>query len=133
MTDVQIFQILAIVYTAVGLGMLINTEFYKKLYADFAENAMGMYFGGLMAIIVGFLLVTFHNTWTKDFAVIITVLGWIALVKGIVIFICPKAMIAITKAMSKKNLKIMAIFVIIFGLALAFLGFCPKSPLINTL
>jgi hypothetical protein len=40
-------------------------------------------------------------------------------------------MLALSKAMAKKEsiLKIEAIVVIILGLAFSFLGFCPKSPI----
>ena len=64
-------------------------------------------------------------------SVIITIIGWIALIKGIVILIRPKIMIALSRAMTKKAgvLKIEAVVVIILGLAFSFLGFCPKSPI----
>ena len=131
MSDAQIFQLIAILYTAIGLGILINTGFYKKLYDDFAENAFAMYLGGMTALIIGYLIVTFHNTWTKDFSVIITVIGWMALIKGILILVGPKVMIKLTKAIisKEKTFKIQAVMIIIFGLLLAFLGFCPKSPI----
>jgi hypothetical protein len=51
--------------------------------------------------------------------------------KGIVILIRPKIIIALSGAMTKKAgvLKIEALVVIILGLAFSFLGFCPKSPI----
>ena len=130
MSDAQIFQVLSLAYLAIGIGILINPDFYKKIFEDFAENPSAVYIGGFAALVVGFLLVTFHNVWTKDFSVIITVVGWMALIKGILIFVLPKMMTALTKAMiSKKNtLKIMSVFVLIAGLLFSFLGFCPKSP-----
>jgi len=69
--------------------------------------------------------------WTKDVSVIITIVGWLALIKGIVILIQPKIMIMLAKAMAKKEsiLRIEAIAVIILGLVFSFLGFCPKSPI----
>jgi len=131
MSDAQIFQIFSLVYICVGIGILINPDFYKKLFEDFIENASALYLGGIMALAVGYLIVTFHNTWTKDLSVIITIFGWLALIKGILILIQPKIMIALSKAMVKKEsiLKIEAIAVIILGLAFSFLGFCPKSPI----
>ena len=64
-------------------------------------------------------------------SVIITIVGWLALIKGIVILIQPKIMIMLAKAMAKKEsiLRIEAIAVIILGLVFSFLGFCPKSPI----
>lgn len=131
MSDVQIFQVFSLVYLAVGVGILVNPGFYKKLFEDFVENASIMYLGGTSALVIGYLIVAFHNTWTADFSVIITIIGWIALIKGIIILISPKVMIALTRAIAKKEsfLKIEAIAIIIIGLGLAFLGFCPKSPI----
>ncbi len=131
MSDTRIFQIFSLVYLAVGIGILINPDFYKKLFEDFTEDTTALYFGGVAALVIGYLILAFHNTWTKDYSVIITVIGWIALIKGILIIVRPKLMIALTKAIAAKEnfLKIEAIAIVIIGLALAFLGFCPKSPI----
>jgi uncharacterized protein YjeT (DUF2065 family) len=131
MSDAQIFQVLSLYYIAVGIGILVNTQFYKKVFEEFIERTSILYLGGVMALGVGYLLVAFHNTWTKDLSVIITIVGWLALVKGILIFICPNLMIAVSKAIigKERNLRIQAIVVIILGVLFSFLGFCPKSPI----
>lgn len=131
MSDAQIFQIFSLVYLAIGIGILLNPDFYRKLYEDFIENSSTLYIGGVMGLVIGYLIVAFHNTWTMDWSVIITIIGWIALIKGIVILVQPKILITLTKAILKKEsiLKIEAIVIIIIGLALSFLGFCPKSPI----
>jgi hypothetical protein len=131
MSDAQIFQIFSLTYISVGIGILINPDFYKKLFEDFIENAAALYLGGIMALALGYLIVAFHNTWTKDLSVIITLVGWLALIKGILILIQPKIIVALSKAIMKKRmfLKIEAIVVIILGLAFSFLGFYPKSPI----
>jgi uncharacterized protein YjeT (DUF2065 family) len=130
MSDVQIFQILSLAYIAVGIGILINPAFYKKLFEDFVESASALYLGGIMALVIGYLILAFHNKWTKDWSVIITIIGCLALIKGGVILVRPKIIIALSKAMTKPGyLKIEAIVVIILGLAFSFFGFCPKSPI----
>jgi uncharacterized protein YjeT (DUF2065 family) len=131
MSDAQIFQIFSIIYLAVGVGILINPGFYKKMFENFIENAAVLYLGGITALVVGYLIIAFHNTWTMDLSVIITIFGWLALIKGILILIRPKIMVALSKAMVKKesHLKIEAIAIIILGLAFSFLGFCPVSPI----
>ena len=132
MSDAQIFQIFSLVYISIGIGIIINSDFYKKAFEDFTQCGSAMYFGGIMALAIGFIIVTFHNTWTKDFAVIITIVGWIALIKGILILVQPNLMIAITKAFlhKERNLKIQAVIILIIGLLLSFLGFCPESPIV---
>ncbi|MCK5175544.1 MAG: hypothetical protein KAR47_19265 [Planctomycetes bacterium] len=135
MSDVQIFQVFGVLYAVIGVGMFLNQEFYKKLFLDFVESPAMMYFGGIMALIVGYLLVTFHNVWVMNWTIIITVFGWIALIKGMTILIRPNWMIDLTKAIISKEgfLRIEAVFVTILGLLFLFLGFCPKSPLANIL
>jgi uncharacterized protein YjeT (DUF2065 family) len=110
--------------------MAVNPEFYKKMFSDFVENSATLYMGGIMALVVGMLIVMFHNTWTKDFSVIITIIGWIALIKGVVILVVPKTMVSLVKAIVERPnfMKIESIIAIIVGLLFSFLGFCPKSP-----
>jgi len=131
MSDFRIFQIFSVIYLAVGIGILFNPEYYRKMLADFADNGGVLYMGGIMSLIVGVLLIMFHNTWTKDFSVIITVLGWLALIKGILILILPEVMVSLVKSILKspKFMKIEAIIAIVAGLFFTYLGFCPKSPL----
>ncbi|MCK5565146.1 MAG: hypothetical protein KAJ07_07855 [Planctomycetes bacterium] len=135
MSDVQIFQVFGVLYAVIGVGMFLNQEFYKKLFLDFVESPAMMYIGGIMALIVGYLLVTFHNVWVMNWTVIITVFGWMALIKGMTILIRPNWMVDLTKAIISKEgfLRIEAVFVTILGLLFLFLGFCPKSPLANIL
>ena len=132
MSDAQIFQLFSLVYIAVGVGILINPDFYKKIYQDFIDSGMVVYFGGFTALAIGYLLVTFHNVWEMDWHVIITIFGWIALIKGMLILVRPEAIIAIAKIFvnNEKALKIEAIVVLLLGLLFSFLGFCPKSPLL---
>lgn len=125
MTDAQIFQILGITYLTIGIGILVNPDFYKKLVKDFTENPPVIYLGGLVALAIGYLLVMFHNIWTKDWSVIITIFGWAALIKGLFLIVLPKLSIKISNSFKemKKLLKVWAIIVIIVGGLLCWLGF----------
>jgi len=127
MTDAQIFQVLGIVYLAVGVGIIINPDFYKKLVTDFMESPPAIYLGGIAALIIGYLLVTFHNTWDKDWSVIITIIGWVALIKGLFLIVLPKMSIKISNSFRKQMIEFLtvwAIVVIILGGLLCWLGFC---------
>ena len=125
MADAHIFQIIGITYLAVGLGILINPGFYKKLIAAFTENPPAIYLSGLVALLIGYLLVTFHNIWVRDWSVIITIIGWAALIKGLFLLILPKMAIKISNAFKeiKKLLPVWSTIVIILGALLCWLGF----------
>lgn len=124
MTDAQIFQLLGIIYLAVGLGMLINPDFYKKMITHFMENPPAVYMGGLAALVIGFLLITFHNSWVRDWPVIITIIGWAAFIKGLFLIILPKVSAKICNAYKmEKYLRLWAVVVLILGALLCGLGF----------
>lgn len=125
MTDAQIFQILGIIYLTVGIGIVANPDFYKKLITNFTENPPAIYLSGLIALTIGYLLLTFHNVCAKDWSVILTIFGWAALIKGVFLIVLPKVSIKIGNAFRelKKFLKVWAIIVIIVGGLLCWLGF----------
>ena len=127
MTDKQIFQFIGLIYIAVGLGILLNPQYYKQLFADFKTSVAVMYLGGIFAFAIGFLLITFHNIWVKDVSVIITIVGWMALLKGISILVLPKLMMKtmdIFTNVKTSTLMVMAGFIIALGVLLTYIGFC---------
>lgn len=127
MTDAQIFQVLGIAYLAIGIGILINPDFYRKLLSEFSESPPSIYLGGIAALTIGYLLVRFHNIWPNDWPVIITIFGWVALIKGLFLLLLPKVSIGISKYFSKQMTKFMAVWAIVVAVVgglLAWLGFC---------
>jgi len=123
MSEVQIFQILGLVYFAAGLGMLINPEFFKKMLEKLTDCPLAIYLGAVLALIVGYLLITFYNVWRLDWVLIITVIGWFALLKGLFILIFPKAALKFASKVGEKWISAKGIIVAILGAVLIILGF----------
>ena len=126
MTDAQIFQLLGIMYLAVGIGILINPAFYKKLMAVFSENPPVLYISGLAALVMGYLLVRFHNVWPSDWPVIITIIGWVALIKGLFLVLLPNVSIKVCKFFESQMTKFFTVWAVVIAVAgaiLVWLGF----------
>lgn len=126
MTDKQIFQIFGLMYLTVGLGILLNPRYYKQMFMDFKTSVAVMYLGGIFAFAIGFLLITFHNIWVKDVSVIITIVGWMALIKGFLIIAAPKLImkaVDIFTNVRTSTLSTMAVFVTLLGVLFIWLGF----------
>ncbi len=70
-------------YIVVALGMLINRRFYETVMADFLKNEALVYFSGALALVAGVAIVLSHSIWAPDWRVVITVLGWLAIAKGV--------------------------------------------------
>ena len=122
--SIFIAKLLAVVYIAIGVSMLLNGKHYKQMISNMMETPGIIYLGGIMALIAGYLIVTYHNIWVKDWTVIITVFGWIALVKGVFLLVFPKAFIRFFKGMMRKwNFTVLGACVLILGSLLGYFGF----------
>lgn len=121
-TSILIAKMFAVAYVVIGLGMLLNYGYFKKMFNEMMKSAGFLYLGGIMALLAGFLIVNFHNVWVWDWTVIITVLGWLALLKGVLLLLAPKVMVAFTRLFTNV-LWIAAVFALVLGGVLGYFGF----------
>jgi hypothetical protein len=83
MNDVQIFQLTGISLTAMGIAWVINPKALRQLVKDMANNRGVLLLMGLLALIVGYLIIVVYTTNSS----VIKLLGWISFFKGLVIVI----------------------------------------------
>ena len=124
--DLSVFlaRIFAVLYLIVGIGILLNAEYYRKAYSDMIRDTGIMYLGGAIALVIGYLMVAYHNFWVKDWSVIITIIGWLALIKGLLMFILPKTMINLTTFVFKeKYVPVVSAVALILGVVLGYYVF----------
>ncbi len=117
---------IGIAYMAIGLGVLINLEYYKKLLEkEYIENRPVVYLNGFIILAVGYFLVALHNIWVLDWPIIITLFGWFAFAKGLFILVLPRAYLKISKSLKKKKEYLIAeaMFIIATGAILIYLGY----------
>lgn len=125
MSEAQIFQVLGLFFLAAGLGILINLNFYQKLLEDFIHSTSVIYLYGSLALFIGYLLVTFHNVQEGGWAILITVIGWIALIKGLLTLIFPNIQIKIAKGFIGKKGYIITegVIFLIIGIVFSYIGY----------
>lgn len=101
---------------------LVQRKKLEKLIDSFGDNQALMVVTGALFLILGLAVVLTHNIWTRDWRVIITVLGWLTLVKsGLRLFAADKL-----KPIARKFMKIAPIVWLVFlalGVYLAYTGF----------
>ena len=121
-TSLFLAKLIAVVYLAVGLGMLINFKYYQKVIKGALKNPLLALYGGMAALAMGFLLVSYHNIWVANWTVIITVLGWAALVKGLLLILIPGPFMKFAKVFLKW-MWFTPLFALVLGLVLGYYGF----------
>ncbi len=107
-----------------GLGMLLNPVFYKKILEDFTENESIGYLGALATFIIGFFLITLRSGVEGNVATMITVFGWIALIKGLLMITLPQYCLKFIKFFSKRQQFILcgATIILLLGIVLMYIG-----------
>jgi len=123
--SILLAKIFGLVYIAVGLGMLINRAYYRKVLTDMATSSALLMYGGAAALVVGLVMVLNHNLWAGGWEIIITIIAWLALLKGVLLLLAPKAMIGLTKMITKNEsvFVLWAVLALILGLILGYFGF----------
>ena len=113
--SVLVAKIIGIVYVSFGIGLIVNKAFYKDAMARLLQNSGYLIIGGFIAIVFGVLIIENHNVWEPNWTVIITLIGWIALLKGILLLAFPtKLDFFKSKFLSDSFIKILAPSVLIF-------------------
>jgi hypothetical protein len=74
----------------VALILFIRPKVLHDVKRLIVENrAFGLAYG-LMSLILGITSVLLHNVWELNWHVVITIFGWLALVKGIIVLAWPE-------------------------------------------
>ncbi|MBU2620839.1 MAG: hypothetical protein KKD92_00785 [Proteobacteria bacterium] len=126
--SILIAKITAVICLSASLGGFFSRDYYRRLADDLYKNAALTYMMGFMAVIVGFLIVHYHNLWGKDWTVLVTIIGWLSLIKGIFIIVLPKFIQRLSESfLTKKILKIYPYVTLFLGLLFGYFGFVRGS------
>jgi len=116
-------------FVAVGLGVLLNGPFYTSLLAEATRSPTLIYFSGLISLIPGLAILNVHRTWTSDWRVIITILGWLLVIGGVIRIVLPATTAALAADLYSKPavLLFVSAIVIVVGGFLTFVGYRAAS------
>jgi len=82
-------QLFGLYFVIVSASMLVRSQETKQFVQDFVSSPGLTYFAGIIVLIMGLLLVLFHNVWTSDWRSLISVLAWLTLLKGLLYLFFP--------------------------------------------
>ncbi len=77
---------------------------------------------GFLSLISGLLIVLMHNVWIIEWKVIITIFGWIALLKGVILFGWPGISQKITAKIITKCYWFYFAVILILGVFMVYIG-----------
>ena len=116
-------EIWGISMVVVCLALLIKPKYLKRLFASM-EDEGNLFMWGLISLVIGIATVLAHNIWVKNWQVIVTILGWLALAKGLSLLFLPELLKSYVKKIEDKQwLPIALVIGVFIGLIITYFGF----------
>jgi predicted lysophospholipase L1 biosynthesis ABC-type transport system permease subunit len=88
-TSKYIARLIGPLFLVMGLGMMAEPDTVRALSAEFLSNLSLIYLAGMLALVAGLAIVNAHNRWVADWPVIITILGWLSIIGGVIRLLFP--------------------------------------------
>jgi hypothetical protein len=116
-------EVWGISIVVISFAFLIKEKHLKRLFA-FVETEEGFFMWGLISFVIGISMVLAHNVWIQNWQVIITVLGWAALIKGLLLLFAPELMKKWAKKIENASFLPFVLVIFLFiGLVITYFGF----------
>lgn len=107
----------------ISLALLIKDKHLKKLFSAI-ETEESFFFWGFISTVIGVAMILNYNVWEWNWQIVITLLGWMALLKGIFLLFCTELMKKYARKINdEKWLPIWLLILVFFGLIITYWGF----------
>jgi hypothetical protein len=109
----------------VGIGMLANLSIYQAMISEFLHSTALVYLSGVMTLLGGLAIVNVHNSWRAEWPLIVTILGWLMVIGGIVRIALPQVTVRLGASIygSPAAIIVVAIIGLVIGAYLTFVGY----------
>jgi len=81
--------ILLVIGIGMAFGLMMEGAGYSNVLKEFIANRALIFLTGVLALLAGVAIVNVHNVWVPDWRVIVTVLGWLLVLRGVMLLVFP--------------------------------------------
>jgi hypothetical protein len=124
-TSLFLARLIGPVMLVVGLAVFANPRRFRDIAEEFLASRALMFLSGLAIMPVGVAIVLKHNIWTADWRVLITIVGWLNVVSGVLRLFGPLFVVRAGHAILKQPYftSVAAATWVVFGLLFCFFGY----------
>jgi hypothetical protein len=124
-TSVFLARLLGPLLLVVGVGILINPKPFHTMASEVIRSVTLVYLFGLFDFAAGLAIVLTHNIWAANWRVLITLLGWLMLIRGAVRILIPETIMGFAAKVirNKQLMPISGVVTGVLGLVLCYFGY----------
>lgn len=116
--------LIGLYFVSAGIGLLRDRSSALQMF-DAIKTQPGLgYLAGVIAFVIGGAMVAIHNDWNTVLAGVVSLIGWIALIEGILMLSMRERFIGFfeTFVVSDSFLKVMSVATVVAGVLLLWCG-----------
>jgi hypothetical protein len=88
-TSIFLARLIGTPLLIIGAAVLLNQAWYRTMIREVIASKISFYVAAALGLIVGLAIVLAHNVWTLNWRVLITLFGWVNLLRGVVTVLFP--------------------------------------------
>ena len=111
---------------AAGIAGLTGAIDWPKMIDEFERSPALTFVTGFAAFAIGAAINIAHHHWTDLPAIIVSAIGWIAMIEGLLIMVMPRPLLRFSRGLVG-NQKAISLFAALFGAALILLGLTGRA------
>lgn len=123
--DISIFlaRVFGIYFIIMGFLLFVKSNYSLQIIRDFYQNPVLVFAIAWITCILGILVVVSHSIWELNWKILITLLGYLTLLKGIMHLYIPKVMAKINAHNKKNRHRLVYGALCLLGFFLVFMSF----------
>jgi hypothetical protein len=124
-----IARLIGPLFAAVGVGMIVNATFYATAVGEGAHSPVLIAISGMATLLAGLAILNAHHAWTSDWRVLVTLIGWLFIIAGLLRLILPKFVETAAPAVYSGPAAEMVAgaIILVVGAILSFAGYRPLN------
>ena len=125
-TSIFIAKLIGPILLVVGAGVLISRAAYSEAADEAIRSRALLYIFGGIGFAAGLAIVLTHNVWVWGWPVIITILGWLMMVRGALRILFPQQVADLGAKVLQSSPSLLPIggfVVLVIGAVLSYFGY----------
>jgi hypothetical protein len=127
--SVAIAQALGIILAVMGLSVAIDRKNVSTALERVTQDRGFLWVWSFLILTMGAVIVVMNNVWTSGLPLLVTILGWLTVIKGAFLLLLPGPAVWLYQKFNKNGvLAVGGIFAFMLGLALLYLSLAGRPP-----
>ena len=122
----ELLILIGVYELAAGVAGFTNCIDWPAMLDEFERSTALTFVTGFAAFAVGAAIHLNHAHWTDLLAVIVSAIGWLVMIEGVLFMACPKPLLRFTRPLVRSQ-KPLSIVAMLFGAALVLLGLTGRA------